>query len=260
MYYEELARLREEFEALPVHDDARLKQLCHELETVTRKALPNDADRYVSAIKHAFNAFYPRVFIGGAPDQTPRTWPQGKADMVGVIDSILHNIRLNDAEDKQPDRTPERDMRKIFIVHGHDHGMLRDVDAFVRRIGIEPVVLIDEPNRGRTVIEKFEQNANVPFAVVLFSPDDVGRAVADRPDSEKRRPRQNVVLELGFFIGTLGRPNVAVMVDDTEEVKWDSPSDYAGVVTIPYRPGSDWQMRLMRELKASDIIHDPSKA
>ena len=150
---------------------------------------------------------------------------------------------------------------KVFIVHGHSHGMLRDVEAFVRKIGIEPVVLIDEPNKGQTVIEKFERNADVAFAIVLFSPDDLGRAVTDSPGSEKHRPRQNVVLELGFFIGKLGRNNTVLIVDETKSVEWENPSDYAGVIPIHYSSGlSAWHLDLMKELRAAGITFDWNKA
>jgi predicted nucleotide-binding protein len=139
--------------------------------------------------------------------------------------------------------------------------MLRDVEAFVRRIGIEPIVLIDEPNKGQTVIEKFERNADVAFAIVLFSPDDLGRAATDPPSLEKHRPRQNVVLELGFFIGTLGRKNTALLVDETTSVEWENPSDYAGVIPIHYSSGSsEWHLDLMKELQAAGITFDWGKA
>jgi predicted nucleotide-binding protein len=258
MYDEEFARLSDAFEQVVVHDDARLKQLSHELENVVRHALPNDdAERYVKRIYSAQNTFYPSVYIDDY-DDTPRTWPQGRAEMVALIDSIKHAMRF--AKSSASKKQLDLDKGTIFIVHGQDHAMLREVEAFVRRIEIEPVVLMDEPNRGRTVIEKFERNANVPYAVVLFSPDDVGRLVSAPTGSEKRRPRQNVVLELGFFIGKLGRENVAVITDETVKEPTEYPSDYAGVVTIPYRPDSDWKMRLIREFKASEIEFNSNKS
>ena len=48
-------------------------------------------------------------------------------------------------------------MHRIFIVHGHDRGMLRDVDAFVRRIGIDPVVLMDERNRAEQLLKSLSK-------------------------------------------------------------------------------------------------------
>ena len=94
MYYDELQRIRDAFQTLPRGDDARLKQLCRELETVTRKALPKeDAARYAKSIDGARLAFYPGIYFDDI-DDTPRTWPQGQAEMVGVVDSILYNTKL----------------------------------------------------------------------------------------------------------------------------------------------------------------------
>ncbi|HEV2738393.1 MAG TPA: nucleotide-binding protein [Candidatus Elarobacter sp.] len=151
-------------------------------------------------------------------------------------------------------------MNKVFIVHGRDHGMLNDVKTFLYRIDVEPIVLMDEANEGGTVIEKFERHADVPFAIVLFSPDDEGRDASEPDKPLKRRPRQNAVIELGFFIGKLGRKGTALMVDgriDPDMVEY--PSDVAGVIPIYYLPDSNWKLLLLRELKVAKIDHDGSK-
>jgi predicted nucleotide-binding protein len=96
--------------------------------------------------------------------------------------------------------------------------------------------------------------------VVLFTPDDVGREFEKPEVPLKRRPRQNVVLELGFFIGRLGRENTVLIVDSMLDQEAEHPSDLGGLIPIYYRPDGDWKMRLMREFRASDIKHDPSKA
>jgi predicted nucleotide-binding protein len=68
------------------------------------------------------------------------------------------------------------------------------------------------------------------------------------------------VLELGFFIGKLGRPNTVLLVDETESDDIEYPSDLGGIIPISYRRGSDWKMRLMSELKAAKIKHKPENA
>src|SRR5258706_1627408 len=80
----------------------------------------------------------------------------------------------------------------------------QSVARFLEKLDLKPIILHEQPNKGRTIIEKFEAHADVGFAVVLLTPDDVGEA-ADRADKLKHRARQNVVLELGYFIGKLGR-------------------------------------------------------
>lgn len=85
---------------------------------------------------------------------------------------------------------------KVFVVHGHDHDAMHRIAYHLFRCGIEPIVLQDQPDKGRTIIEKFEDYADVGFAIILATPDDIGRA---RDGEDRPRPRQNVVWEFGFL-------------------------------------------------------------
>jgi predicted nucleotide-binding protein len=137
--------------------------------------------------------------------------------------------------------------KSVFIVHGHDEAMKQSVARFISDVGLTPVVLHEQPNRGQTIIEKFEQNAaQAGFAVVLMSPDDVGASVA-KPRSKRFRARQNVVVELGYFTGVLGRSRISVLVSHDVEI----PSDYMGLVYTPFDPGGAWRLTLANELRAS---------
>ena len=149
--------------------------------------------------------------------------------------------------------------RKVFVVHGRDMEMKSIVARFLEHCGLMPVVLQEQTDQGRAVIEKFEECADVRFAVVLLSPDDVGgikpESRAGRPQLQ-RRARQNVLLELGYFIGKLGRSNVCVLKKGDVEV----PSDYSGVVYTPFGPDEGWKLKLARELKAAGMEVDMNKA
>ena len=79
----------------------------------------------------------------------------------------------------------------------------------------------------------------VPFAVVLFSPDDMAYQVQNKPDTARPRARQNVVLELGFFLGKLGRENVLVLHRQVPD--FELPSDYAGVLFKPFDDAGAWR-------------------
>jgi len=107
---------------------------------------------------------------------------------------------------------------------------------------------------GRTIIEKLEAYGNVAFAVVLMTADDEGRAVTV-PDNLKPRARQNVVLELGYFVGRLGRKNVCALVKDSLE----TPSDWDGVVYTPLDRHDGWKLTLCKELKEAGFDIDMSK-
>lgn len=133
---------------------------------------------------------------------------------------------------------------KVFIVHGHDGEAREAVARFLGNIGFEPIILHEQANRGRTVIEKVEANSDVGFAVVLLTPDDEGCARGGKPEP---RARQNVLLELGYFIGRLGRERVCALKRGEVEI----PSDFAGVVWETMDAGNGWKMALGRELEAA---------
>jgi predicted nucleotide-binding protein len=152
-------------------------------------------------------------------------------------------------------RSPKPSSRRIFVVHGHDDGVKETVARFLAKLELVPVILHEQPNRGRTVIEKFEEHSDVAFAVVLFTPDDVGFP-AGKVKESKPRARQNVVLELGFFMAALGRERVCVLYKSGVEV----PSDYSGVLYEELDGKGAWRFRLAREIKAAGIEVDLNNA
>jgi predicted nucleotide-binding protein len=148
-----------------------------------------------------------------------------------------------------------REPRAAFIVHGHDEAARESAARFLERLGVQPVILHEQANQGRTVIEKFEAHSDVPFAVVLLSPDDVGASRLAQ-NSLQPRARQNVIFELGFFIGKLGRSRVCALHAEGVEL----PSDFAGVVYVKMDAGGAWKLHLARELKVAGIDVDLNNA
>lgn len=144
--------------------------------------------------------------------------------------------------------------RRVFVVHGHDGEARETLARYLHVLGFEPVILHEQANQGRTVIEKIEAESDVKFAVVLLTPDDVGRSVKE--DDLKPRARQNVLLELGYFIGKLGRDKVCAL----KRGDVDIPSDFAGVVWEKMDDGNGWKLSLARELKAAGHEVDLNKA
>lgn len=145
---------------------------------------------------------------------------------------------------------------KVFIVHGRDDGLKNEVALWLHRIGMDEVILHEQPNQGRTIIAKFRDlAADAAFAVVLATPDDVGGLAG--AESMQPRARQNVVLELGFFIGALGPARVAALVagDDIE-----TPSDYDGVLYTRYDKAGGWKLALLKEFLAAGIPFDATAA
>jgi predicted nucleotide-binding protein len=149
-----------------------------------------------------------------------------------------------------PSSSPEAKSRglsnKVFIVHGHDNEAKQTVARFINQLGLREVILHEQVSQNRTIIEKLEANSDVGFAVVLLTPDDEGRT---RGETEFRlRARQNVVAELGYFVGHLKRDRVCALVKGEMEL----PSDFSGVVYVSFDAASNhWKVELARELNAA---------
>ena len=118
---------------------------------------------------------------------------------------------------------------------------------------ILPIILSEQPNQGQTVIEKFELHSEVGFAVVLLTADDLGRVKTSEED--KYRARQNVIIEMGYFIGKLGRRNVFPMYEDGVEL----PSDLHGILYNPIDDAKTWKFKLVKELTAAGYQVDANK-
>lgn len=142
--------------------------------------------------------------------------------------------------------------RKVFVVHGHDDAAKESMARFLERIGFEAVILHEQASGNRTVIEKIEAHSDVGFAVVLLTPDDVGGEIGGEGQP---RARQNVILELGYFVGKLGRSRVAVFRKGDVEV----PSDFGGVVYVPLDGGGAWKQALASELQEAGFEIDWNK-
>ena len=147
-----------------------------------------------------------------------------------------------------PDESDPELTDRVFIVHGHDDVMKLSVARALTDLGLKPIILHEQPNSGKTIIEKFERDADVGFAVVLLSPDDMAYVGTADPSSAKPRARQNVVVELGYFVGSLGRDRVMALKRGND---LEVPSDFNGVVYTQYDDAGNWKFELVRELKAA---------
>jgi hypothetical protein len=135
---------------------------------------------------------------------------------------------------------------KVFIVHGRDVNLKLEVDNFLRRIGLEPVILHEQPNGGRHLLTKFIEVAKTcDFAIALLAEEDEGEYRGVTP--LQGRARQNVVLELGYFLALLGPERTMGLKKGTIE----EPSDYQGVVYTSH--AGDWRSEIARELHAAGI-------
>lgn len=192
--------------------------------------------------------------------QLPERWEEDKASLrqqITRLRSIKKRLPLLEVELKASanasatkTETPTRN-RAIFLVHGHHEESKQSVARLIEKLHLEAIILDEQTNVGKTIIENFERHSDVAFAVVLLTPDDVGRSKVGS-DKLKPRARQNVVLELGCFIGKLGRERVAILYVKGVEL----PSDLKGLLYIEYEKSGAWKLRLAKEMKAAGLRVD----
>ena len=189
-------------------------------------------------------------------------WARHRADSLRKQLRIVEGlIEVLEADVESPDppgelASPIAVGCKVFLVHGHDEGALHHTARFLEALGLDPVILHEQPNAGRTIIEKFVDYADVGFAVVLLTPDDLGALASAAFEEQRPRARQNVILELGYFLGKLGRSRVCALYSEGVEV----PSDYSGVLFVPLDESGGWRLTLARELKAAGFGVDMNRA
>jgi len=146
----------------------------------------------------------------------------------------------------------KKSTRKVFLVHGHKTELRRTVSGYLRKLGLVPIVLQEAPDESRTIIEKLEKYSDVEFAVILLTGDDRCDAGRRSADGHESRARQNVVLELGYFLGRLGRNRVCILY----EKGVDMPSDVKGVLYKKLDLERAWQRSLRKELKHAGLSID----
>ena len=202
----------------------------------------------------------PVIYVNDPSGSIIATVRQYEAYLSALVDEIAKHPQevleeLPEVVTAQKRTLPMTTGRRVFVVHGRDEARKHEVAHFLSKLQLEPVILHEQPSRGRTIIEKFEDYSDVAYAVILLTPDDVGKLASEKTEP-RPRARQNVGFELGFFVGRLGRNRVCALHQGNTEL----PSDYGGVVYIPLDEGGAWKMSLGKELKEAGVKVDLNKA
>jgi predicted nucleotide-binding protein len=256
------------------------RQIAH-LEGFDPKTLPPRSEDLVHMLESSVGQTLERVFGIGtkeydayhgaanlswissfdAEEDYPRYVAEGRYRAIVLLreavnaleDQIRNSTELSPVPPADASMISSEVPRKVFVVHGHDDTPKAEVARFIEQLGFQAVILHERANRGRALITKFrEEAAGVGFAIVLMTPDDLGKARAET--EMKPRARQNVVFELGFFVGKLGSERVAAMVKGGIELL----SDFYGVVYIRLDK-ADWRTELGMELQAAGFQIDWNK-
>jgi predicted nucleotide-binding protein len=202
------------------------------------------------------------VFIGVATPlhEVIEGLAEGKDLAIALLRQAIRSLeeKLTDIGDRpapeQSESVPATASADIFIVHGRDSPAKTEVARLIERAGLNAVILHEQPNAGRTIIEKFEDHGgSVGFAVVVLTPDDVGGPAEDQL---QLRARQNVIGEMFWFAGKLGRQRVCALKKGEIEM----PSDFAGVGYTDMDERGAWKAELLKELNAAGYKIDWEKA
>ncbi|MCG8918591.1 nucleotide-binding protein [Actinokineospora sp. PR83] len=190
--------------------------------------------------------YTPGIYTAGTDFAPYRV--SGVRKVISILEAAKLEIELSGGLPEPLAETVETGS-DIFLVHGHDDAKKHQVARFLRSLTKrEPIVLHEQSSAGNTLIEKFEKYASsVAYAVVLATKDDLGKAKDE--DVLKPRARQNVVFELGFFFGALGRAKVALVYEDGVE----NPGDVSGIAYVPLDESGAWKMYLAREIEQSGV-------
>lgn len=174
-------------------------------------------------------------------DEAAQWAKEVKIPFVSKLDGIAPILdELSELKLIKGNRTP-----RSFIIHGHDEKLLKQLKNYIKSSlrWRKPIVLRETPNLGKTLIEKFEDSAfGIDVVFVLLTPDD--KTFSKKTNERKRRARQNVIFELGFFYGQFGRRSGRVIVLTRGPI--ELPSDIYGVAWINVENGL---MKADREIR-----------
>lgn len=234
----------------------------YDINNSTLRSVSPDGILCYNRLANEYNLFFPEaeMFIF-REDTTPNLVTHPKTQEIlyqleYALDIIIDDLNQKKeyiAHHEEETIKSGKTNNRVFIVHGHDEGAKQTVARFLEQCGFVVVILHEQADGGRTIIEKIEQYADVVFAIVLYTPCDIGRE-----KNEKRgtpRARQNVVFEHGYLIAKLGRERVCALVKQGVQ----TPGDIAGVVYKPMDSAGAWKTEILREMKSAGVVVDASK-
>lgn len=205
--------------------------------------------------EHYDNVNQKFIYVSQSPAEELQEFIEDVKNKVNNLKQLVSKLSLIKSEINEPklSKIDAIDNNKIFIVHGHNNEVKVNVARIVEKLGLEAIILHEQANSGKTIIEKFEEHSEVSFAIVLLTDDDLGKSKKD--DNLNNRARQNVILELGYFIGKLTRNKVCPLYIPGVEL----PSDLHGLLYIELDKEESWKFKLAKELKASGFNIDINK-
>ncbi|MDP8240873.1 MAG: nucleotide-binding protein [Candidatus Hatepunaea meridiana] len=255
--------LKDEMEQLAFDDNNKLDSIKRRTNMIVTKVF-GDKSEYLNDFKyiHLFRGILHLGSLGPPPprniESDKREWMRGRQKWINQLDVIIEELEITEhsstSTGKSKSITNIKYSNRVFIVHGHDEGCKQSVARCVERLDLTAIILHEKSSSGKTLIEKLESHGEVGYSVIILTPDDLGTKKSD-PKNLKPRARQNVILELGYFIGRLGRSRVCVL----QKGEIEPPTDILGVVWINFDVDGGWKSKLADELKTAGYDIDKNK-
>ena len=249
---EHFTEIRKGFENLQYNDNNELDRLSRRLSMFI-KNIHGKTSEYLDEF---YCIRFRPVSVLFKPDNGEE-WEKGRIITINLINTIIDEFTIFKNNDVTPSILGNRDkeLSKVFIVHGHDDGAKNEVARFVEKLGFEAIILHEQVDSSATIIEKLEKHTDVGFAIVLYTECDIGGVIKSKPEELRPRARQNVIFEHGLLIGKIGRANVVALVKGNVEI----PNDISGVVYKSMDTSGAWKYSIAREMKSSGYDVDMNK-
>lgn len=222
-------------------DDPMFRQYVRELIDLLNDALGRNS--YSAQIAEEANQGVSNMY--GSPSY------KSVENILSVVRAAL--TRLNRNPDLLTRRKAAQNLRhreNVFIIHGRNEAKWRELKDIVKsQFRLNPIVLMEEPEIGsETVIEKFERHAETcSYAIALFTPDDEVTSGGET----YLQARPNVIYELGWFCGRLGRPGVMLLLQTGTTLF----SDFGGIIRKEFSKNiSEKTAEIRASLVAAGII------
>ena len=176
-------------------------------------------------------------------------------EITNASDNLLRKVKLLLSPPKSYTVNNQVRSNQIFVVNGNDNELKQEVIQTLEKLEVEPINLTEEANSKNKLITKVSEHPNVSFAVVLVSPDDIAHSKEKTADESSYQATQNVIFELGYFLGKLGKQNVVAIYPPQKN--FNIPTEYEGILWIEHKVG--WYFKLINELKACNFDVDANK-
>lgn len=244
-YINKLNEILESAKALKYKDEKTLDSIKRKIE-LYNNTIFNKARNYG---KQARNMSFCAISRHCSEELKYSYWVSEQEKLINLIEAMKEDYEMTN---NNISTTQEKSNNKVFIVHGRNDEKLNEVELFVRRIGLEPIILKEQASEGKSIIEKIEAYSDVAFAIVLYTACDVGKYKNDK--DLLPRARQNVVFEHGYMVAYLKRENVIAIIENGVDI----PGDWSGVVYTTFN--ENWRQKTMKEMEAAGLSFNWSKA